>query len=231
MDNGCIIDRLKRKTIVTGHYGSGKTEFAISLALKIQHEIKAVIDLDIVNPYFRSREQRKLLESNGISIYGSVYKEEITAELPALGANIRAPLENNDCKVIIDLGGNDTGALILNQFAKYFTPVDTTVLIVVNTNRPETSTEDGIINHISAIENITNLTLSYIINNTHMLRETTAKDISAGYELCKKVSEITKKPILCSCYPEGIVDPGKLPELKNNLMPLGLYLRPTWLDK
>jgi len=238
MENGCLFvpaksffKRLKRKTIVTGHYGSGKTEFAISLALKLKHEPKAVIDLDIVNPYFRSREQRKLLESNGISIYGSVYKEEITAELPALSADIRAPLENNECKVIIDSGGNDTGALILNQFTKYFTPGDTTVLVVVNINRPETNSTDGIINHITAIENITNLTVSYIINNTHMLRETTASDITDGYELCEKVSKITKKPILCSCYPEGIVNKDELPALKENLMPLGLYLRPKWLDK
>ena len=225
---------LKRKTVVTGHYGSGKTEFAVSLAMQnpvIQgaNNKTAIIDLDIVNPYFRSRGQRKLLESNGISVYGSVYEEEISAELPALSADIRAPLENKECNVIIDTGGNDTGALILNQFTKYLTDNDTTILTIVNANRPDTGDVSGILTHIESIENATGLTVTYIVNNTHMLRETTAADILHGYDLCKKVSDITGKPVLCSCYPDGIIDPDELTALKENIMPLGLYMRPTWL--
>ncbi|MCL2821039.1 MAG: ATP-binding protein [Oscillospiraceae bacterium] len=257
MTSNCIfvpeesfLDELKRKTIITGHYGSGKTEFAVSLALKFarnenhtdsdnvslarqwNHPPVSLIDLDIVNPYFRSREQRKLLEENGISVYGSVYKKEIAAELPALGADIKAPLECSNTKVIIDAGGNDTGALILNQFTKYFTDDETTILAVINANRPETSDINGAAEHITAIENITGLTVSYIINNTHMLRETTTEDILSGLELCKTVCKKLDKTLLCSCYPEEIITPDdlrKLQEHEKNLMPLGLYMRPTWL--
>jgi len=225
---------LKRITVITGHYGSGKTEFAVSLSMQALtiHEANkktALIDLDIVNPYFRSREQRELLESKGISVYGSVYEEEIGAELPALSADIRAPLENNGYNVIIDTGGNDTGALILNQFTKYLTGNDTTILTIVNANRPDTGDIDGIITHMESIEKATGLTITHIVNNTHMLGETTAADIRHGYDLCKKVSDITKKPVLCSCYPDGIINPNELTALKENIMPLGLYMRPTWL--
>lgn len=236
-----------RKTIVTGHYGSGKTEFSVSLVLllakkycilnKAENEEAhspfrrlALVDLDIVNPYFRSREQRELLEDAGVGVYGSMYDTEITAELPALGATVRAPLEDKSCRVVIDLGGNDTGALILNQFKKYFLDSESEMLAVINANRPETATVTDVLNHISAIETATGLKVSKIVNNTHLLRETTADDIFKGYDLCKAASEARSIPILCNCYPMQVVDPAQLKGLPESLMPLGLYLRPTWFD-
>jgi len=247
-----IFDQAGRIVIITGHYGSGKTEFAVSLALLLsarlvgklntmrekeaavssaQPACVALIDLDIVNPYFRSRERRELLEDAGVPVYGSMFKKEVTAELPALGASLRAPLENGSCRVIVDAGGNDSGALVLNQFRKYFTDDESTVLAVVNANRPETSDLDGALKHISAIESVTGLTVFGIVNNCHLLRETTADAIIKGHELCIKICEATGKQLWCDCYPEGIVSPDELSGLSENLMPMGLYMRPTWLDK
>ena len=237
-----FFDRTGRKVIITGHYGSGKTEFAISLAMLLAAADSgihgkpgipgklAIVDLDIVNPYFRSRERRDMLEEAGISVFGSVFDREVTAELPALGASVRAPLEDKDCRVIIDAGGNDSGALVLNQFAKYFKD-DTTVLAAVNANRPDTSDPGGASKHISAIEAATGLTVDGIVNNCHLLRETTADAIIKGHTLCAAVSESTGKPLWCDCYPAGIVDPADLQGLSGYLMPLGMYMRPTWLDK
>jgi len=251
MCNFQFIEHLDRKTIVTGHYGSGKTEFAVSLSLLLasREEIArspdktcqknrppdtdtlALIDLDVINPYFRSREQRELLGKSGIAIYGSAFDTEVTAELPALSARLRAPLENKSCRVIIDTGGNDAGAVVLNQFTKYFTDDDTTVLAVINANRSDTNSVKSAIEHITAIEQITNLNVSAIVNNTHMLRETTVADIIDGHAFCESICESTGKQLLCDCYPEGIVNPDALKEVSANLMPLGLYMRPTWLDK
>ena len=231
--DGQFFSRIGRKIIVTGHYGSGKTEFSISLAMLLAGNSPgkiAVVDLDIVNPYFRSREQRNLLENAGISVYGSAFDKEITAELPALGASIRAPLEDGNSRVIIDSGGNDSGAIILNQFRKYFCDDETTVLAIVNFNRPETGTPANALRHIEAIENITGLEVSEIVNNTHLLRETTAEIIIRGHELCERLCKSTGKRLLCDCYPEGIIDPNDLGGLSGNLMPLGLYMRPAWLD-
>jgi len=222
----------ERKTIVTGHYGSGKTEFSISLAMHLAAQSAqkiAVVDLDIVNPYFRSREQRKLLEGVGISVYGSCFEDEITAELPAIGAQIRTPLEDSQCRVIIDLGGNDVGALVLNQFSKYFL-TDTTVLAVVNASRPETGTLSGALAHIKAIENAAGLSVTGIVNNTHMLSDTTAKTVKKGYDLCMSICENTGLKLFFNCYPDGKVNPDDLMTLSGTLLPIGLYLRPTWLD-
>ena len=233
-----LIDRLteslRRKTIVTGHYGSGKTEFSVSLAMLLaagKAGKLAIIDLDVVNPYFRSRERRDILKAAGVMVYGSMYETEITAEMPALGANLRAPLEDMDCRVIIDAGGNDTGVLALNQFMKYFTDAETTALTVINASRPETSDLAGAIGHISAIEAITGLTVSGVVNNCHLLRETTAGTVAKGHELCLSLCEATGKSLICDCYPEGIVDPADLSGVCETLMPMGLYMRPTWLDK
>jgi hypothetical protein len=191
----------------------------------------ALVDLDIINPYFRSRERKDMLKSAGVTVYGSVFENESTAELPALSASVRAPLEDRSCRVIIDTGGNDTGALVLNQFSKYFSDDETIVLAIVNANRPETSNIDNAIEHINAIEFITGLNVSYIVSNTNLLRETAISDILLGHEFCKKICELTNKHFLCDCYPVGIINPEELTELSSNLMPLGLYMRPTWLDK
>ena len=225
-----------RKTIITGHYGSGKTEFAVSLAMLLTSGASAagklaIIDLDIVNPYFRSRERRDMLEAVGVPVYGSLYDYDVTAEIPALGANVRTPLEDESCRVIIDAGGNDAGALVLNQFAKYFNDDETTVLAVVNANRPDTSTPGGAVEHIKSIETATGLAVTGVVNNCHLLRETTAAAIIKGHKLCAEVCAATGKELWCDCYPDGIVDPKELEKLSGNLMPLGLYMRPTWLDR
>ena len=252
MNNTRFINKLNRKTIVVGHYGSGKTEFSLSLAMllarKNTHNSNdihnaneycrelsnnkssnlykecALVDLDIINPYFRSREMKEMLNQHGISVYGSAFDAVVTAELPALSADIRAPLENENCRVIIDTGGNDSGALPLVQFSKYFTKNDTTVLAVINANRPQTSSVDGAIEHIKAIEHITNLTVSGIVNNTHMMHHTTVDDIISGNSFCDEVSKLTKKKLYFNCYPKTLINPSELTMLSGDLIPLGLQM-------
>lgn len=235
--NSYFKDPTKRILVVTGHYGSGKTEFAVSLATHLSQEQEreyprlAIVDLDIVNPYFRSRERMDMLEKRGIKVYGGIYKTEITAELPELAADIRAPLEDKGCRVIVDAGGNDAGAKVLNQFRKYLTPEETAVMAVLNFNRYETRDIDSALAHIHAIEAITGLTVEGVVNNTHLLRETTAETIIRGHILSKEFCEKTGKALWCDCYPEKLVAREALDGLSGYLMPLGLFMRPTWLDR
>ncbi len=227
----------RRIMVVTGHYGSGKTEFCVSLALRLArlgygpYKRLALIDLDIANPYFRSRERKALLEQAGVSVYGNAYEHEITAELPALGANIRAPLEDRDCRVIIDVGGNDTGALVLNQFGKYLGEQDALFLIVVNANRPETRDVEGAMEHLRAIEIKTGRRIDGIIDNCHLLRETDAACIRRGRALGEALCRETGLFIWCDCYPEGLVPLNEIEDVCEHPMPLGLYMRPSWIDK
>ena len=227
----------RRITVVTGHYGSGKTEFCVSLAMRLAergfgpYRRLALIDLDIANPYFRSRERRDLLERAGVSVYGSAYRGEITAEVPALGADIRAPLEDADCRVIVDVGGNDSGALVLNQFSKYLGPEDALFLIVVNANRPETRDLEGALAHLEAIERKTGRRIDGVINNCHLLRETDAACVEKGHRLCEELCRAAGRFIWCDCYPRGIVADAEVAGKYDCPMPLGMFMRPTWLDR
>ena len=227
----------RRILVVTGHYGSGKTEFSVSLAMLLTrcgfapYGKLALVDLDIANPYFRSRERREMLEAAGVGVYGNAYDHEITAEFPALGADIRAPLEDAHCRTILDVGGNDSGAIVLNQFGKYLGPEDALFLIVINANRPETRDFDGAMAHLEAIERKTGRHIDALINNTHLLRETDAECIAKGHALCRSICEETRRFLWCDCYPEGIVPAAQLEGRYEHLMPLGLYMRPSWIDR
>ena len=227
----------RRIMVVTGHYGSGKTEFCVSLAMLLAKKGPApyarlgLCDLDIINPYFRSRERRAMLEKAGIPVYGSAYGHDVTAELPELAANVRAPLEDRGCRTIVDLGGNDSGAIILNQFRNNFAAEDTLTLIVVNANRPETRDFDGAMAHLESIERVTGLHVDGLINNTHLLRETDAGCIEKGHRLCEEICAATGRFIWCDCYPKGVVPEEEIEGKYEHLMPLGLYMRTTWLDR
>lgn len=223
--------------IVTGHYGSGKTEFALSLAMMLgKHNDTgfsrlAVCDLDIVNPYFRSRERGDMLKDVGVTVYGGLFGTGSTAEIPELDASVRAPLEDSDCFSILDAGGNDSGARVLNQFSKYFTRENRFTAAVINSSRPDTSDVSGALGHIRAIEREIGLPVDGLVSNTHMLTETKPEHILRGYELCKRIRDASNKPLLCCCYPEKLVSESELSGIDVPLMPIGMYMRQSWLDK
>ncbi|MEG0919244.1 MAG: ATP-binding protein [Anaerovoracaceae bacterium] len=228
---------MKRVTLITGHYGSGKTEFSMNLTvdLKEKNDKVAIIDLDIANPYFRSRERQKQLQELGVTIEFNSFGYDITEDLPALAATIKTPLENKDYTVVVDVGGDDSGARVLNQFGKYFGKDDSEMLFVCNANRPETDTLEGAIHHLRSIEIETGIKMDGIISNTHMLKETTAKDIIKGYRLCQKLSEETGIPIKWTTCRENLLDQLKEELVNENITdmviyPIRLFMRPSWLE-
>ena len=223
--------------MIAGHYGSGKTELAVSLAMELAKEKSrpyprlAIVDLDVANPYFRSRERMDLLEANGVRVYGDAYHSTgATAELPALTAALRAPLEDEGCQTIVDLGGNDAGARVLLQFEKYFSGEDHELWAVVNFRRYETLTVESAREHVESIRNELRLPVTGLVNNTHLLRETTPEILMEGYDKAQALSKEMGIPLLFTCYPAGVIDPRDLAGIAP-LRPLGLYMRPAYLDK
>lgn len=226
----------KRIRVIVGHYGSGKTEFSVNYALKLAEHGKktALADLDIANPYFRSRERQKLLEEKGVHVYSNTFNYDITADLPAITASIKAPLEDGDCNTIVDAGGDDSGSRILIQFDKYFQGDDCDLLCVVNASRPETSTLEGALSHIFRIENATNLKITGLVNNTHLVRETKPEDIIRGYLLCRELSARLNVPLKYNCCVDGLLDELEVRSKgfhDFNIFRMKLYMRDSWLDR
>ena len=226
----------KRIRVIVGHYGSGKTEFSVNYAIKLAEQGKktALADLDIANPYFRSRERQQLMESKGIRVYSNTFGYDIAADLPAITARIKAPLEDISYDTVVDAGGDDLGARILIQFDKYLTGPDCDLFCVINANRPETSSFQGALSHINRIQDETKLKITGLINNTHLLMETKADDILKGYDLCSALSEKLNIPVRYNCCRKEIWDDLKdrIKEIKEfNVFLTTLYMRDSWLDR
>ena len=222
-----------RKIAVTGHFGSGKTEFAVSLAFALAPlrgaESLALCDLDIENPYFRSRERQDALRGAGIEVYSDPSDGRNGSELQTISAKVRAPLEDETCRVILDCGGDAAGAMILRQFAKYFSPGDHRLLCVVNMNRPGTDTSEKAAAHIRAIEDSSGLAVTGLVSNAHFIRFTTADTVREGWAFTKEVEALTSIPALAACCMQSL-----LPELAGcgfPLFPIGMYMRESYLDK
>ncbi len=220
----------KRIRIIVGHYGSGKTEFAVNYALKLSEESDkvSIIDLDIVNPYFRTREKKNLLKSHGIELISNSFGKDITAELPSLSANINAPLQNPDRQVILDVGGDAVGTRALARYKKFFTKDAYDLFFVVNANRPETDTLKKTLVYLQSIETEMGVKVTGLINNTHMLQNTSVEDIMKGDCLATELSNYLKVPVKYTCCIEKISKDIPL-KIKGELFIIQMIMREKWM--
>lgn len=213
----------KKITFIVGHYGSGKSETAINLALF--YKVDMIIDLDIVNPYFRSREVKELFNNQGIKLISSPLKEADTADLPYLSSDIYLPFHQN-VTAIYDVGGDKIGSRVIKQFQAYYEE-DFDVLLVINIYRLETDSKIKIIKMIEEIESETKLKITGLINNSNCLKETTLEDIKLGQSIILDVSKQLKIPIVYTIINERLF--AKNLEFAGKIIPLKLYLRKDWL--
>ena len=216
-----------RVSIITGHYGTGKTEFDVNLALQLaglNHQVM-VADLDIVNPYFRSRERRDLLQEAGIRLISSSQACS-DADVPALPAELLTILENRDITGVLDIGGDPVGARVLARFNDKIVPEDYQLIYVLNANRPEVRTPEAAIAYLRGIEATTSLTCTGIVNNTHLCGETTAEEIRKGARLAETVSQETGIPVLCHVAEERFIP--ELSDLSEPVFPITIQMKKPW---
>lgn len=221
----------KRIRVITGHYGSGKTEFAVNYAMKLasnKDKKVAIADMDVVNLYFRSREKKQLLQNAGIRVVGSSI-EGNAVDLPAVSAEVMSPIEDKSYDYIVDVGGDAIGTRAFARFAYLVDQNEYDLFFVVNANREQTTDLEGVLKHITEIETITKLKVTGLISNTHLVRETTKDDIIKGYNLSKEVSEKLNVPIKYVFCIEELVS--SLPEeIKALTFPIKtLYMREDWM--
>lgn len=221
----------KRLVIVIGHYGSGKTEFSVNYAVKLKehYDNVSIADLDIVNPYFRSREKREFFEKIGIKVYDSSIRNT-AVDIPALPAEMTGVIMNQNEKSVIDVGGDPVGARVLARYAEQIKNVEYDMFYVINGNRPETRTAEDTVKLLRLIEQTSGLKVTGLINNTHLLKDTTVEDVEFGHELTKKVSWETDIPIRYEAALKEIALKITNKEILEKLFPINLYMREEWMS-
>lgn len=201
---------MKRFIILMGNYGSGKTELAMELALSSPNPARTlVIDLDMVNTYFRLSDRRQLFADAGIRLITPNFASS-HVEMLTVPAEIAAAFAMDwDC-VVIDLGG-DAGAAALGQYRLKLLQAqkdgaDVCVYNVINTNRPMSGTPERIIGLMSDMERKARWKVTGLINNTNMSYETTADDLEAGYEIIREAAERAGLPVAYTSGTKDVLD-------------------------
>ncbi len=198
--------RVYKIYVFTGHFGSGKTETAVNFALKLRdfHKKINIVDMDIVNPFFRTVDFRFELEDNGINVIASRYAGT-NIESPALPREILPALNENGSRTILDVGGDDIGARVLSGYREHILGFPNRVYCVVNIRRPETNTPEKIIKTIRQIEESSGIKISALVNNTNLSSETQAEDVVEGQNILREVSKKKGIPIAFICADEKVI--------------------------
>lgn len=230
---------MKQFYVLIGNFGSGKTEISLNLAMNTAKTGKSVlVDLDIVNPYFRSAERKAELEQAKVKLLYPVFALS-AVDVPSLPPDIYSVFVDNSDTVIFDVGGDPAGATALGQYKANFSAIpegSLEVFYVVNARRPLSSTPDAVLDMINRISFRSRLAITGLINNTNLSYETSSEDILAGYELLMEVSQKTGIPVAYTC---GTAKPlqeylslTKEKELDKRYigkpMELNIYMRRDW---
>lgn len=216
------IDNSKRVVIFAGHYGSGKTNIAVNFAKELKKSGKSVAlaDLDIVNPYFRSKDSENELKEDGIDLICSGFAAT-NLDIPALPFTINRIINDKNSYAVLDIGGDDAGSVVLGRLANAIKSEDNYEMIfVVNFFRPITRTAEDAIQIMREIEAVSSLKFTAIVNNSNLGALTTKEDIFSTENEVKKLCKITSLPLLFSSVESNIYDVVKKSE--NEYFPLTL---------
>lgn len=219
---------MSRIRIFTGHFGSGKTEIAMNYAIKLAKEGKKTIlaDLDIVNPYFCSRDKKEVLEQYGIRVISS-NPEWSNAELMVVSGEVNSVFNDKSYEVVLDVGGDDKGAIVLGMYNRYFKEEPYDMYFVINNNRPFTIDEQGTEEFMKEIEMSSRLKVNKLISNTNLSYETTKEDILKGDVIVSELSRKLNIPYAYTVCRHDLIDQieGKV---HAEILPLDIYMKPPW---
>jgi hypothetical protein len=223
---------MKKITVLYGNYGSGKTELALNIALKLreEHDNVMLIDFDIVNPYFRSSEHASMLEGKGIRVIAPQFANT-QIDLPTLPPDIYSAFKGG--YAVFDCGGDSVGATALGGLKKHFDSVrqDTEALYIVNTRRPFQENAQRIKTGLEQIQESSRLIADGFVLNANLGAETTGNEIGEGYEVMKELIRITGIPLKFISGTRESLEyfARRCPEYKGETFVIDIYMRPEWM--
>ena len=199
---------MKRMALFCGHYGSGKTNLAVNYALKLREQGLPVslADIDIVNPYFRSKDSQTELEAAGVKVIALPFANS-SVDLPALPSETYSLVEDRSRYAVLDIGGDDRGAYALGRFVPYILEENNyDMFYVVNFYRPLTTTAAEAIEVMREIEGACGIAFTGVINNSNLGAETTTEMVKATYGLCEELCKAVKLPLVAVTAEESVAD-------------------------
>lgn len=223
-----------RITAIAGHYGSGKSEISVNYALFLAEKLGpeaqiGLFDLDIVNPYFRSRECRDLLEQNSIKVVSSA-EAFPDVDLPYMPPELTSLFQDKSRLGVMDIGGDPAGARVLARYGielnKVMTAGEAEFYCVINANRPMTKTRDEAISYVKKIRDTAGVPVTGLINNTHFFHETEPEDIYRGAELTESVSKELGIPVVFHAVERSLAE--RLEKEIGSILPMDISLKKPW---
>lgn len=216
----------KRLLLLCGHYGSGKTNLAVNLAMewKKRYDQVTIADLDIVNPYFRTKDSMAELETAGIRLICSDYANS-NVDIPALPQELYAITDDRRMHAVLDIGGDDRGALVLGRIApSILKENDYEMWMVINCYRPLTRDVASTLEVMREIEAAGGIRFTGLVNNSNLGRETTPNDVAASVPYAEEMARVTGLPLCHTTVEESLYD--ALKEQIPNLF--ALHLQRKW---
>jgi len=223
------VDNLSGIVVIVGSYGSGKTEVSINLAVNRKRaglDVR-IADLDLVNPYFRTREARETLSKLDIDV---VVPPEpyLQADLPILSPAVSGMIRQPTQLTLIDAGGDDVGATVLAALSEPFRGKRVHMLQVVNPFRPFTDEMAGCIKMREEIEKASKMSINGIVGNANLIDETTTESIYYGYDFVKALSEESRLPLEFITAEIGIMRELDIAYFSCPVLPIERQLVPPW---
>lgn len=217
----------KRITLLCGHYGSGKTNIAVNMAMDLRklYERVAVADLDIVNPYFRTLDSRDDFEHAGIRLIVSAYANS-NVDIPALPQDMYALTDDPALHAIVDVGGDDRGAYALGRLSPAIRAENNyDMFLVINKYRPLTPDAESTLEIMHEIESAASLPFTGIINNSNLAAETTPETVLNSVSYAEEVSRLSGLPLVLTSAEASVAEGlyGKI----DNIFPMHLQKRPV----
>ncbi len=191
---------MKKNKAFVGLFGSGKTELALNTAVKLASEglNVAIADLDFVSPYFRTRDERDMLESLGVKVIVPRGKY-VYADVPIVPPEVFGALSNPDVVTVLDVGGEEDGIAVLGYLKPFMSKTD--IYFVVNTRRPFTRSVDEILQAYEKLKRRARADFDYLVSNTNLGPETTCELIREGEDIIEEVSKILGIPVAFTVVP------------------------------